>query len=459
MEMQPDLKDVSGPVLAAGDPRLAEEVAPFNLSVRHRPATVVCATNADDIVAALLWAAGQGLAVGVQATGHGPVIPVDDALMVSTKRMSGVTVDAAAASARVEAGARLSDIVDAAAPHGLAPLVGSSPAVGAVGFSTGGGLSVVSRTYGFAADHIRSFEIVTADGQLRQVDAGSEPDLFWAVRGGKGNFGIVTSMVVDLFPITTLYGGAIYYPAEAIADVLHAYREWTATLPDEMTTSVALLRLPPLPFVPPPLAGKLTMALRVAFVGGSAEGEQLVAPMRRVAPALIDGVGELPYTRSAEIHQDPTDPLPAWEQGGLLRELPEAAVERLLEIAGPGVETPLLMVELRHMGGALRRPPREPNAVGGRDGAFSVWSLGLLIPEIADIVPRAGVGVLEAMAPWSTGGSLLNFRGSTVRSPEEVATVWSPETYERLRAIKTKVDPTNVFRFGHNIPPQTAALS
>jgi FAD/FMN-containing dehydrogenase len=294
MEMQPDLKDVSGPVLAAGDPRLAEEVAPFNLSVRHRPATVVCATNADDIVAALLWAAGQGLAVGVQATGHGPVIPVDDALMVSTKRMSGVTVDAAAASARVEAGARLSDIVDAAAPHGLAPLVGSSPAVGAVGFSTGGGLSVVSRTYGFAADHIRSFEIVTADGQLRQVDAGSEPDLFWAVRGGKGNFGIVTSMVVDLFPITTLYGGAIYYPAEAIADVLHAYREWTATLPDEMTTSVALLRLPPLPFVPPPLAGKLTMALRVAFVGGSAEGEQLVAPMRRVAPALIDAVGELP---------------------------------------------------------------------------------------------------------------------------------------------------------------------
>jgi FAD/FMN-containing dehydrogenase len=440
--------EMGGRVLLPGDGWFESEVAGFNAAAAHRPDVVVGATSAEDIQAAVAWAAMRKMPIAVQATGHGHVANLDGGMLIVTRRMREVSVDPEEGTARVEAGARWAQVIEAAAPYGLAPLNGSTSHVGAVGYSVGGGMPVLGRTYGFAADRVRSLEVVTADGTLRQVDALHHPDLFWALRGGKGNFGIVTSMVIDLVPVSTVYGGAIVYPGAEAATVLHAYREWADTLPDETTTAIALMRFPDLEMIPEPLRGQFVVNLRVAHVGSAAEGAELLAPMRGVAPVIVDSVAEIPYTAVDTIHQDPTDPMPTWERGGLLRELTAETVDALLTVAGPGVETPLFMVDLRQLGGALATPPEAANAVAGRDGAYTVWTLGLLVPPIADAVPVAGAAVHDAVADWSTGGSLLNFLGQ-VEGPEQVNAVWEPEVLDRLRRIKRSVDPLNLFRTGH----------
>jgi hypothetical protein len=442
-------QQIAGPLYLDGDAGLEQETAAFNAAMVHRPAVTAGATSAEDVAAAVRWAATRKLPVAVQATGHGARSGVRDALLVCTHRMNDVTIDAAAGTARVGAGTPVRRILDAAAPYGLAPVSGSYSGVGMVGYTTGGGLALMGRTFGFGADHVRSFEMVTPDGQIRQVDAGGEPDLFWAVRGGKSSFGIVTSMTIDLVPLRSIFGGAVYYPGESAAAVLHAFREWAPALPDQANTSVALLRLPPIPDVPPPLAGRFTVGLRFAYAGDPGEGERLLAPMRQVAPAIIDTVGEMAYTRCDEVHSDPTHPLPFFEKGGLLGDLPGAAVDRLLEVAGPGAQMPLLLIEVRLLGGALGRQPREPNAASGREGAYSLFTVGVLMPEIAAIVPEVSAALFRAMAPWTTGGAALNLMGQA--TPEELAAAWPAATYQRLQAIKRRVDPDNLFRGGHAI--------
>ncbi|NJC73927.1 FAD-binding oxidoreductase [Planosporangium thailandense] len=258
---------VSGPVYVPGDDGFDAEIAAWNLATAHRPLVAVGAADAADVAAAVGWAAERGLPVAVQATGHGAVAAAIGGVLVNTSRLDEVTVDPATRTARVGAGVKWARVIEAAAPYGLAPLSGSSSDVGAVGYTVGGGLGLLARRYGYAADHVRGLRIVTADGQLRDVDADEHPDLFWAVRGGKGNFGIVTSIEIDLVPVATLYAGGIFYPGAVAADVLHAYRAWTSSLPDETTTSVAILRLPPLPELPEPLRGQTVVHLRFIHAG------------------------------------------------------------------------------------------------------------------------------------------------------------------------------------------------
>lgn len=449
---EPPLDDlvrrVAGPVLAGDDPRVAEEAATFNLAVTHRPVVVVGATCVEDVAAAVSWAVANGLPVAAQATGHGPVRAVEDGVLVTTSRMSGVEVDADRRTATVGAGARWAEVIGQAAPHGLTGVSGSSSSVGVVGYSLGGGMGPLSREYGFGADLVRSVELVTADGRIRQVDERTEPDLFWAVRGGKGNFGVVTALEIGLVPVVDIYGGAIFFAAESARDVLHSFRAWAPTLPERTGTSVALLNLPPVDHLPEPLRGKYAVMLRFSHNGPEAEGAALLAPMLEAGEVLLSGVGALPYTQADAIHQDPTDPMPVWERGALLRELSVDAVEALLAAAGPEAHAPLAMVELRLMGGALGRQPRVSNAVAGREGAYTLLALGVLAPGLEDVVPEAGAGVLEAMEPWSTGTSLLNWLGETT-TPAEVARAWQPEVHARLMTVKRAIDPDDVFCFGH----------
>ncbi|MER7504785.1 FAD-binding oxidoreductase [Nonomuraea pusilla] len=445
--------EVAGAVLAPGEAGFEEEAAGFNLAVRHRPALIVAASRAEDVAAAVRYARAHGLPVAVQATGHGAVQAADGALLVSTRAMRDVRVDPAGRTATVAAGCAWSDVIAAAAPYGLAPLCGSATGVGVVGFTLGGGIGPISRTFGFAADHVRRITVVTGDGVTRTVDAATEPDLFWALRGGKGGFGVVTSITVDLLPLTQLYAGGLYYAAEDAAPVLHAYREWAATLPESVTTSVAMLRLPPLPELPPQLRGRFTVHLRFAHVGAAQEGEALLAPMRAVAEPVLDAVGTIPYAAVDSIHRDPVDPLPVTaEHGMLLRDLTAETVDALLAAAGPQAQVPLAMVELRQLGGALAREPKEPNAVGGRDGAFSLLVLGAPVPELMETaVPAAVRAVADAAAPWWTGGALLNFQGGEL-APQRVARAWPEETLARLARLRDVYDPADLFRFGHVVP-------
>jgi FAD/FMN-containing dehydrogenase len=444
---------VAGRVYLAGDEGYDAAWAPFNLRHAHTPSVIVEVSSAADVASALRWAGVAGLPVAVQSTGHGNVGAYTGCLLINTSRLDSVEIDVDGRTATLGAGVRWRQVMDAGAKHGLAPLNGSSSGVGVVGYTTGGGLPLMGRTFGFSADNVRGFDLVTADGVVHVCSPDSEPDLFWAVRGGKGNFGVVTSLTVNLVPVATVYGGMIVYDGPAAPEVFRAYRAWVDTLPESTTTSLALMRLPDLPFVPPPLAGKLTVHLRVVHVGSEEEGAKLLEPMRALGvPVIIDAIGEMPYTDADEIYHDPVDPLPVWESGVLLRELPAAGIEKILEIAGPGVDFPIVMVEIRHLGGALGRRPEHANAVAGRDGAFSFWVLGPMFPGLDAIVPGIGYGLLAGMQEWATKGSLLNFLGDRTKK-EHVAACWTPEVYARLCSIKKAVDPDNMFRFGHALDP------
>jgi FAD/FMN-containing dehydrogenase len=446
---------VTGLVLTPGDASYTAECATYNLAVTHHPAVVVGAAGPADVQAAVRFASGHGLPVAVLATGHQAIVPADGAVLVTTSRMAAVDVNAQARSARIGAGTRWQQVVDAAAEHGLAPLNGSSPLVGAVGYILGGGLSpTMGRAYGWAADHVHAIEVVTADGALRNVTPMTDVDLFWGLRGGKSNFGVVTALEVELFPVTRLYAGGLFFSGQYAAQVLHAYREFTETAPDDVTTSLALLRLPPLPFVPEPLRGNFTVHVRFSYLGTAEDGERLAAPLRAAAPALIDTVGEMPYSRFAEIHSDPVDPAPFVERSAMIRTFAPETVDTLVELAGPDANCPVAFVELRHLGGALSRPAPVPSAVGNRDAAFAFWIVAIGMPEDDAATMMYADTALDRLAPWCTGGKYLNFMSTEDASAEKSRSAYSAVDYKRLQAVKAEYDPANLFRLNHNIPPQ-----
>jgi FAD binding domain len=441
---------LAGTAFAPNDPAAAEEAAGDNLSFGY-DATVVAAQTADDVVAAVRYATEEGLPVAVQATGHGLAEPIEDAVLVSTRAMTDLVVDPDTRVARVQPGVRWAQVQAAAAPHGLAGVCGSYSQVGVVGFSVGGGHSpVFGRRYGFGADQVRAFDLVTAEGNLRHVDPDSDRDLFWAVRGGKGNFGIVTSLEIDLVAESSVYGGGLFFPMAVAPALLPAFAEWSAGLPEETSTSVSLMRLPPLPDLPDPLRGQAVVHLRFSHLGDPDEGERHLAPMRAVAHPILDNIRLLPATGLDAIHMDPTDPLPFWYRGTSLRALPPDAVDALLAAAGPDATTPLLMVEVRRLGGAQDRDPRRANAVPARGAAYNFFALGLLMPEIAELVPAATDAVIGALGPWDTGESVPTFTGCKL-TPDQVLDSYPAAYRNRLRAVKRAVDPGSVFRFGNPI--------
>jgi FAD/FMN-containing dehydrogenase len=448
-------RQVAGAVFDGGDPAAAAEAAGFNTAVTHRPATVVAAAGAGDVAAAVRYANDEGLPVVVQATGHGASAPADGKVLVSTRRMQAVEVDPAARVARVGAGVRWRKVIDAATPQGLAPLSGSSSGVGVVGYTLGGGMGHLARRHGFAADHVRSVELVTAAGEISTVTAESDPELFWAVRGGQSRFGIVTALEFDLVPVRQFFGGAMIFAAAAVEEVLHAFAAWAPTMPEEVTTSVALLRLPPSAEVPPPLRGVVSLALRFGFTGSPERGEALLAPMRKVAAPVLDSVGPMPYAAVDRIHMDPTEPMPAVTRGGLLSSLPAGLLDTLLEVAGPEVDVPLAAVEMRLMGGALGRPAEVPNAVAGRDGAYSLSVVAPAPPPMMAAAHAATARVVDALEPWSTGTSLVNFAGHAGEPAQSGA--WTADALERLRRVKAAVDPRNVFGGGLTSPATVSA--
>lgn len=429
-----------GAVLTPASPGYAEEVAGFNLAHQPRPIVALVPESETDIAAAVRWATESGLRVTVQATGHGLTDDLADTVLISTRLLDGVVIDAEQRTARAGAGVRWGSVIEQAAPFGLAPLNGSSPGVGVVGYTLGGGLGPMARKYGLAADLVRSFRIVTADGTIRVVDAEREPDLYWAVLGGKTGFGIVTEIEFDLVPVATYYGGGIFYPGTEAAAVLAAWRQWAPQLPAEVSTSISLLRLPPDPQLPPPLQGQFVVHLRHTDIGSPAAAEARLAPMRSVAPIVIDTVAEMPYPAIGSVHMDPPHPVPAWSRGFSLSEFPAEAVTALVDNVGAESGTSLMLVEIRLLGGAIRQ--QAANCVPGRDGAFVMHALGVPAPEIVEAVGRDLEAVLASLAPWRDGG-LVNFVGHG--SAQELRSLWPAADLERLRSIARRVDPTGTF--------------
>ncbi|SDS52923.1 FAD/FMN-containing dehydrogenase [Nocardioides scoriae] len=425
-----------------GTPEYDAAVSPWNVAVVQRPVAVVAAESPRDVVAAVRLARRHRLAVAVQATGHGATSGLQGTLLVSTRALQDLHVDPATRVVRVGAGVRWDRVLDACAPHGLAPLAGSAPHVGVVGYTTGGGVGPLARTHGLASDRVRAFDVVTGDGELRRATATENPELFWALRGGKGLAGIVTAVELEVLPIAELYAGAVYFDGDDAPDVLRRWATWAERLPREATTSVALLRLPPLPSVPPPLAGRLTIAVRFAWTGSAARGAEVLAPVRAVAEPLVDTVTTMPYAALGAIHADPVDPMPVHEEHALLGALPRPAVEELLRLAGPGAACQQVVVELRQLGGALRLPGPVPSAYDARGAAYSLMAIGLGAPPVVEQVRRDAEELVAALGPWTVAGRLPNFAPRT--GTAWLRATYSAPTLRRLARVSRTYDPGSV---------------
>jgi FAD/FMN-containing dehydrogenase len=445
---------VGGRVLVPGDEGYDAARQTWNTTTfDQRPALVVMPSSADDVAAAVRFAREHDLSIGVQGGGHGHPRPVDDALFVNFASMQSVQI-AERGTARVEAGARWSGVIQAAHTYGLAPLNGFSGTVGVAGYTLGGGIGWLARQYGAAAGTLRAADVVTADGHLVQVSADDYADLFWGLRGGGGNFGIVTSLELDLYPLKEVFGGFIAYPLSLGREVLSAYVDWTSRVPGTMTSAARLVHFPPAPAIPEPLRGASAVVLMACSVGGITAGETLVKPLQSLGTPLLDSFRRMRYAEIGTIASDPQEapPLLTFGNGGGLRELAPEGIDAMLRIAGDR-GSGIFLVELRHAGGALTRQPEEAMPFGFR----SPWFIGALAAapttEALESGKRSVAALLEALQPALTGELLINSLDSSLTSPSLVRAAYSADNYRRLVALKRKYDPANVFRFNHNIAP------
>ena len=443
---------LDGKIVTPEHARFDEARRAWNLTVDQRPAAVLFPESAEDVAAAVEFARQHDLRIAPQGTGHnaGPLGSLDDTILLKTERMRGVQIDPKRWLARVEAGAVWLEVVEAAAQHGLAALAGSSPDVGVVGYTLGGGMSFIGRKYGLAANAVQAVELVTADGRFVRADRENEPDLFWALRGGGGSFGVVTAIELQLLPIEHAYAGALFYPIERASEVLHAWRELThsESLPDELTTVGRFLRLPPVPEIPEQVRGKSFVIVEAYHVGDPAQADELLAPLRALRPAS-DTIQTLPMPALSRLHMDPEHPVPGVGDGLMIAELPARAVDAFVEVAGEAAEFPLLTVELRHLGGALGRPHPTHGALSSIDAQYSLFAAGMApIPDLVAPVLAQLQAVKAALGPWAASHMYLNF----AEAQGDPARFWTKQAYHRLRRIKAAVDPDNVIRSNHPIP-------
>jgi FAD/FMN-containing dehydrogenase len=441
---------IAGRVFVPGQAGYDQARQAWNLAVDERPCVVVVAESASDVVQAVRYARAHRMRIAPQGTGHGaaPLEPLDGAMLLRTTRMRQVGIDPAARTARAEAGAVWQDVIVPAAEHGLAGLAGSSPNVGVTGYTLGGGLGWLARRYGLAANSVTAAELVTPGGDLVRADAGHEPDLFWAVRGG-GGVGVVTALEMRLYPVAELYAGDLFFPIERAAEVLRAWREWTATVPDDVTSLGHILRLPPLPEVPEPLRGRAFAIVEVACLGDAGTGAELIGPLRRLGPEL-DTVAMIPASALGGLNMDPPQPAAGEGDGAFLADFPAAAIDALVAVAGPDAETPPDSVEVRHLGGALARPVPGGGAQPSIEASYLLFAAGATpTPGLAGPVRAHVQAVKDALAPWHASYDYYNFE----ETPAAASVVLPPASYRRLQQIKTVYDPDQVIISTHPVWP------
>ncbi len=412
----------------------------WNLAADQRPGAVAFVESAEDVVAAVRFAAENGLRVSGQGTGHGAVAlgSLEDAILIKTERMRSVEVDAGAKTARVEPGVLSVELAEAAQAHGLSSLPGSSPDVGVTGFHLGGGLSWFGRQYGFACNQLRAIELVTADGEARTVDAEKEPDLFWALRGGGGDFAIATALHIDLVPVANAYAGALLFPAGVGADAVRLYRDWASEVGENVTSVVRFLRPPDVPDVPEPLRNTPLLTIDGACIGSREEGEAAFAPLYEIGEPMMDTFDQVPPAALCRIHMDPEQPVPGLGHHRVLRELPDEAIDTFTSMAGADSGTPLLLTELRHMGGALARPAENGGALSHLDAEWAMFGIGMpMTPELAQAIESHHDRLHEAMEPWAADGGYFNF----AERPCDADAILPPDTCSRLTEVKRKWDP------------------
>lgn len=437
-----------GAVHLPGDPAYDLARAPWNLLVDDHPAAVAYPGHPDEVAEVLRAAAAAGLSVAAQGTGHGaPPLAgrLADAVLLRTSAMSGISIDAERRTARAGAGVLWGDLTEAAGRLGLAALHPSSPDVGVVGFSIGGGIGWYARRFGLQCNAVTAVELVLADGTFVRATADSEPDLFWAVRGGGTPLGVVCALEFGLQPIATVVAGSLAWDWTAAERVLPAWVEWCAGAPEEATTSFRLLDVPEDPGVPADLRGRRLAIIDGAVLGDDGSAHDVLAPLRALAPE-VDTVARAPASSLVRLHLDPEGPTPAYASSTLLTGLPDAAVTAVLDAAGPGSSSSLELVELRQLGEALARPAVGGGVLSSLDGEFLALGVGLdAEPTNWPRQREDAAHLMAAVAPWASGRSYLPM----VDRSSDTRKAFPPDVHARLSGIRRAVDPDGLFLAPH----------
>lgn len=445
--------DVRDDVLAEpGTPRYEEAAQVFNLAAPARPAAAVTARGPAEVRAAVLAATRRHLPVRVHTSGHaaGALRPADGSALIRTAPAGEVEIDTALRTARIPAGTRWGDVVGAAAPHGLAAAHGSSAGVGVIGYLFGGGVSFYGRRTGLAANTVRAVELVTADGEMVRADATSEPELFWALRGGGGGFGVVTAVEVSLFPVAKVLTGATYWPAADAGALLAAWRTWTKDAPREATTSLRLMNLPPVPGVPPQLAAGPVLCVDGAVLAPTASdipaaqqyADELLAPLREIAPALLDTWALTGPAGVLDAHMDPADPVPFIGDHLLLRELGDEGAEAFLGAVGADSGSPLAVATLRQLGGAFADADPAGGVLNHVDAAYAYMGSGPPFgPVTVQALEQHCTKVRTALAPWDTGRTVPSLVEGFARPQRHL----TDDLAEAVARIRRRYDPRGVF--------------
>jgi FAD/FMN-containing dehydrogenase len=439
-----------GRVSFPGDADWDAARAAWNLAVDQRPAAVFFPESTDDVAAAIRFARDAGMRVAVQSTGHmaSSLGDLASTVLVRTTQMRNVDLRAPERRVRVGSGAIWGEVVTPATQYGLTALHGSAPDVGVAGYALGGGIGWLARLYGLAANSISAIELVTAEGELVRTDADHDPELFWGLRGGVANFGVVTAIELELFPLERVYAGWLVWDWSRSQDVIERWSEWTATAPDEVTSVARILQLPPLEFIPEPLRGRQLVVVEAAYVGDEENGRDLLRPLRELAPEM-DTFAVQPAYALTRLHQDPEGPTPGIGNGTLFDALPPEAVAAYVDVAGPGSGSPILSSELRQLGGALGRPAPGGGALSQLDAAFASYSIGVPMgPESAAAISEHISLVNDTLARWGSGRVYTNFSDARV----DARSLFPPDAFARLVELKRRMDPSGLFHASQEIP-------
>ena len=440
----------TGAILTGGGDDWDAATQAFNTTFVQQPAFVAIPADVADVITVVNFARDNGMQVAPQRTGHNaePLGDLSELILVKTDALQGVEIDAERRVARVASGAKWAEVVPLASELGLAALHGSTPDVSVTGYSLGGGVGWYARKLGLSANSVTAIELVTPDGQLRRVDLENDPELFWGLRGGGGNFGIVTAIEVQLYPITDIYAGVLFFPWERSAEVLHTWNAWTKTVPDEVTSVGRILQFPPMPELPEPLRGQSFVVVEAVVIGSEQEGAELLRPIRELGP-VMDTFAMVPPVGLSELHMDPPMPVPYTGHGMMLGDLDISAIERFVELAGPDSGSQLVSAEIRHLGGALVRQQSHHGALGILDAAYMTFGVGMVMSDEDHTSHKQRLQLLaDGLEPWANGRQYLNF----TEAATDPALFYTPEAYERLRFLKAEVDPQNVIRANHPIP-------
>ncbi len=443
------IRTVPATVVLPGDDGWDEAREAWNAAVDQTPAAVALPTTVEDVVEAISWARAYGLRVAPQSTGHNAAAMGDlsDSMLLKTGGLTEVSIDLERGVARAGGGVLWEQVVDAAAPHGMAVLHGSSPDVGVAGYSLGGGMGWLARLHGLATNSLTAVELVTMDGEVIRADADTHPDLFWALRGGGGNFGVVTALEFRMYPLESAYAGWLIFPWERSEEVLNAWSAWTRTVPDEVTSVGRILQLPDMEPIPPQFRGAKIVVVEAAFAGSEGDGVALMAPLRALGP-IADTFAQVPPEGLVRLHQDPEGRTPGHGAHTLLDSLTPETVRAFVATAGPGSNQTVLSAEIRHLGGALARPLPENGALSHIDASYAMFAVGIpFTPEVMTQLAVDVARIVEALGPWSRGRSYLNF----AESPTDTRTAFSTETYARLQDVKARYDASGTARANHQI--------